>query len=79
MYNILYNGGERVISVIQQKKGGEVCALCGEPIKPGTVFVIRHVTASNGLGAWLFCHLWCDAARRGAHKERLREPRRLKA
>ena len=66
-----------MITVLQAKKNGDVCALCGQPIKRGTVFVLRHYSTPNGLGAWLFVHLWCDAERRGARRERLRPERRL--
>lgn len=68
-----------MITVLQARKDGDICALCGEPIRKGTVFVLKHITLPNGLGAWLFCHLWCDAARRGAKKERagLPGPRRV--
>ena len=60
-----------MFQVIQARKGGDICALCGKEIKPGTVFVIRPVPYKMGQYAWIFAHLWCDARRRGATKERL--------
>lgn len=59
-----------VYTVIQAKKSGDVCALCGREIRPGTVFVIKPVPYQNGQFAWIFAHLWCDAARRGARPVR---------
>ena len=59
-----------MIMVLQGKRGDDVCALCGKPIRQGTIFVIRPVPYKTGQFAWIFAHLWCDAARRGAKKER---------
>lgn len=64
-------------TVLQAKKSGDVCGLCGKPIRPGTVFVIRHIEGKNGQFAWIFAHLWCDAARRGAQRVKHRELSRL--
>ena len=58
--------------VIQAKQGGDICAHCGRPIRAGSVFVIRPVPYKTGQVAWVFMHIWCDAQRRGATKEKLR-------
>lgn len=58
-----------MISVIQAQKGGDICALCGKPIKPGTVFVLKRVSLTDGSNALLFVHLTCNAYVRGARPQ----------
>lgn len=57
-------------TVIQAKRGADVCAHCGKEIRPGTVFVIKPVPFKKDQFAYVFMHLWCDAERRGARRER---------
>ena len=58
-----------MISVIQAQKGGDICALCGKPIKPSTVFVLKHARLADGTTALLFVHLTCNAYVRGARPQ----------
>ena len=58
-----------MISIIQAQKGGDICALCGKPIKPNTVFVLKRVHLANGTTALLFAHLGCNAYARGARPQ----------
>ena len=63
-----------------QMAGGSIadtCGICGKSIKPGTVFALKRFEYKKGCFGWVFCHLECDARRRGAHKERLRDTSRM--
>lgn len=61
-----------MFQVIQARQGGDLCAACGKAIRPGTVFVIKPIPLKGHEGqyAYVYMHLWCDARRRGAQKEK---------
>lgn len=48
----------------------DTCGVCGKPIKAGQIFALRKIRLRNGVSGWVFCHLACDALRRGAVPER---------
>lgn len=56
--------------VLQKQKGADLCWYCGKEIRKGTVFVIKPIPTEKGQYAYAFLHLWCDAERRGARRER---------
>ena len=49
------------------------CAVCGQAIQPGTVFVAKRVSYEGGAVRWLTVHLLCNARLRGGQADRLRE------
>lgn len=70
----LYNGGGAVVYVIQAIKGGDLCVYCQQPIKPGTVFILKKITFKGGMCGMFFAHLECNAMARGAKPEKLGLP-----
>ena len=60
-----------IVDMARERGIADICGICGKPIKPGTVFALVKIRGENGEKGWIFAHLWCDARRRGATKERL--------